>query len=53
VDIHEARLAAGLGVVAGRADGDPLVESSNVVELGVVEQAVDDGLSVVPGLPKM
>ena len=43
VDVHDARLAAGLRVVAGRSHRHTLVESQDVVELGVVEQAVDDG----------
>ncbi len=43
VNVHEARLAAGLRVVAGRANGHAFVKGHDVGDLGVVEQAVDDG----------
>ena len=52
VNVHEARLAAGLRVVAGRAHGYPLVQSLDVVELKIVEQAVDDGALRRPRITK-
>ena len=52
VEIHDARLAAGLRVVAGRTHRHSLVESLDVVELGVVEQAVDDGALSRPRIAK-
>ena len=52
VNVHEARLAAGLRVVAGRAHSYPLVQSLDVADLRIVEQAVDDGALRRPRITK-
>ncbi len=53
MQVHEAGLAARLGVEAGGADRHAFVQMHDVLELRVVEQRIEQRASVVPGLPKM